>query len=474
MKTLQTTLAGAALAFALGVAPLAQAQEFEIETGLEVLQSPATTIEGLHRLYIGRRVSPHFSIGQGIYSAALGDAGGAFFWGFEGVAHWALTDRLGLSFSGFVGGGGGAAQVVGDGTMVRAGVSLDYRVNPAWDLMLSASWIRIDGAPIDGPAYGIGFRRGLGRTGGPGTGMPEMDAIGGFVTQLVAPGGTLTRSGGAQPDITLVGARVFYNLSQGTQLSFGAAGGARGAQGYMQIMAGIRRTADLGPVRLFAEAGVGLAGGGNVDTGAGPVVQAAIGAALPVTRAMDVELSFGAMASVDGGYRGAAVSLGVLRHFYRGANGGAGERWAFSTGIQVQRAAPGFFLNPANPNTAVLMQETAFDYFVGRRLYVSGSALTTIRGGAAGYALGLVGLGYEIPLADRWSLSLEAQLGAAGGGGVNTAGGFVAGLRAEVDYRVGDSWRLSMGLGQLTALQGGGMRPATLSLGLKIPFTTHH
>ena len=78
-----------------------------------------------------------------------------------------------------------------------------------------------------------------------------------------------------------------------------------------------------------------------------------------------------------------------------------------------------------------------------------------------------------MPLGDRWSLSVEGLLGAAGGGGVNTAGGIVAGLRAEVDYRVGDAWRLSMGLGQLASVRSGGMSPTTVTLGVKIPFTTH-
>ena len=58
-------------AFALGLAlslsggstqaQTIQAQTFEVETGLDILSSPATRIEGLHRLYVGRRVTPNWT-----------------------------------------------------------------------------------------------------------------------------------------------------------------------------------------------------------------------------------------------------------------------------------------------------------------------------------------------------------------------------------------------------------------------------
>ncbi|MCA2011882.1 hypothetical protein LCM17_10330 [Cereibacter sphaeroides] len=469
-------LCGSALVMSLGLAcatPLS-AQGWEIETGLDVIDAPQTRIEGLHRLYIGHRFSDTFSFGQGIYSAVLGDAGGAFFWGFEGVAHLPLTDRLGLSFSGFYGGGGGAAQVIGDGTMLRAGASLDYRLSPHWDLQLTAAYLRIQGAPIDGATYGLGFRYRTDAGGAMnGGGMPEFDAISLQATHMRAPSGTRTRPGAPQPAVSLVGVRAMFNLTPNSQLWFSGAGAADGAQGYMQLMGGARYSVPLGRATLFAEGGLGLAGGGNVDTGAGAIVTAAIGAAMPVSRNIDVELSLGGIASVDGPYRAATLSLGVTRHFGRDGGTGDGQRWAYTGGFQLQDAGAGFYLAPAGRDSVVAMQESSFDYFLGRRSYVTGSALTTVGGGVAGYALGMVGFGYEIPLNDRWSVSVEGLLGAAGGGGVNTAGGIVGAARVEVDYRVGANWRLSMGLGQMATLRSGGMQPATLSLGVKIPFVTH-
>ena len=471
--------ASSALALTLAVGSGAQAQDyraqgFEIESGLDVLQSPNTLIEGLHRLYIGRRVSPAFSVGQSIYSGALGDAGGAFFWGFEGVATLPVSQRLSLSLSGFVGGGGGAAQVIGDGLMLRAGVALDYQLSPSWDVQAHAAWLRIDGAPIDGPTFGLGlrYRVGAGGLGFSSGRVPEFDAISVFATQTTSPSGTRTRPGAQQPDISMVGARFHVDTGPNTQLWFGGAGAARGAQGYMQIMGGARYIQPVGGLSFFAEGSAGFAGGGLVDTGAGLLLGAALGASMPVTRTMDVELSVGATMAPDGDFSAATLTLGLMRHFNRDGMGGGAQRWAYTGGIQAQSAEAGFFITPRPGIDYVVMQHSAFDYFLGDRLYATGSAMTALQGGVAGYALGMVGLGYEMPLTSRWSISVEGLLGAAGGGGVNTAGGIVAGLQADIDYRVGESWRISAGIGRLASIESGGMQPMTLSLGVKIPFTT--
>ncbi|WP_461468980.1 hypothetical protein [Pararhodobacter sp.] len=473
-----TRILGAATALALSATlaatPEVQAQGFEIETGIERIASPNTRIEGLHRLYVGRRITPYFSIGQGIYSSALGDAGGAFFWGFEGVAHLSLSERLSLGLSGFIGGGGGAAQVVGNGTMLRAGLSLDYRLSPAWDLQFTASWIRIHGAPIDGPAFGLGMRYRLDERHGGDLGGPEFDAVAVVATRYQPASGVRRRSGGAQPALSLVGARAYFDISDRTQLSFGAAGAAQGAQGYMQIMAGARRRFEMGRMSFFLEGRAGYGGGGDVDTGAGLLLEASAGVSIAMTRRFDLALSLGAIAAADGDFRAASISLGFVRAFNRARTGDTdGQRWALSTGLSFQQTAPSFFIAPGNPNSVVSMQETSLDYFIGERLYVTGNAQTTVAGGVAGYALGLVGLGYEIPVTDRLTLSLEGHLGAAGGGGVNTNGGIVAGLRAEIDYRVGEAWRVSVGVGRLQSVRSGGMSPTTLTVGAKIPFTTH-
>ena len=217
-----------ALAAALPLAaPGAQAQNLTFETGFERLSDPQTLIEGLNRVYVGHQVTPNFSLGQGFYSAAQGDAGGAFFWGFEGVARLPLSKGFSLSASGFVGGGGGAAQVIGDGTMLRAGLALDYQVSDAWALQLTTAYVDIDGAPISGPTFGIGLRRQIG-DGTQGSWQPELAAAGGTVTAYASPSSVRTRAGGAQPRMVLVGAKALFGLGRTRSSALGPQAGSRG------------------------------------------------------------------------------------------------------------------------------------------------------------------------------------------------------------------------------------------------------
>jgi hypothetical protein len=455
----------------------ATAQNLTFETGLERFSSPKTLIEGLNRIYVGYQFTPNLSLGQSFYSAALGDAGGAFFWGVEGVARLPLSNGFSVSASGFLGGGGGAVQVIGDGTMWRAGLALDYQVTDAWAVQLMGAWVNIEGAPIDGPTFGIGLRRQIG-DGTPGSWTPSLDAAGLVVTGYTSPSGTLNRPGGQQDNIALVGARALFALGSNTQLSLGASGAGIGAEGYMQVTTGLRRNFDLGGATVFVEGSAGFGGGGNVDTGAGPLLEAAAGISVPVTRQIDAQLSFGGIVAPTGTFRAAGVSLGIMRNFARtraaaGLGPQAGrQRWAYSGGISVQQTGANYFTNLANTANYVVMQESSFDYFLGDALYVSGNGQTTLQGGTAGYAIGMLGLGYQIDLGQRMALSLEGHLGAAGGGGVNTAGGVVGSLRAELDYYVTDRWAVSLGVGHLAALRGTGLSSNIATLGIKIPFTT--
>jgi hypothetical protein len=477
-KIMKTTFVAAALAAgALALQPgISQAEGLTFETGFERLSSPQTLIEGLNRAYIGYQFSERFSLGQSFYSATQGDAGGAFFWGFEGVARFPVTERLSIAASGFIGGGGGAAQVIGDGTMLRAGLALDYELADGWAVQLTGAWIDIDGAPISGPAFGLGLRRQIGASGGTGAWDAQLDAAGGYAMGTFAPTGTRNRSGTQQSRIVLVGARALFGLGENTQLTLGAAGAGSGAQGYMQVTAGLRRNLSLGPVALFAEGGVGFGGGGDVDTGAGPLVEASVGASLPITRKLDAELSFNAIAAPTGDYRATGVSLSLMRNFARTrtspSEGPGQNRWAYSGGISVHSTGGNYFMN-ANTASFIVMQESSFDYFLWRNLYVSGNGQTALHGGIAGFAIGMLGLGYQFDLSDRWAVSLEGHIGAAGGGGVNVAGGVIGGLRAELDYRVTDRLAVSLGLGHLRAVRGNGLESNVATLGIKIPFSTY-
>ncbi|MBW6507592.1 MAG: hypothetical protein K0B00_12690 [Rhodobacteraceae bacterium] len=58
---------------------VADGSDLVVGTSLEAIVDPKTAIEGLHRVYVGTELWPGLSVGQAFYSAAMGDAGGAFF-----------------------------------------------------------------------------------------------------------------------------------------------------------------------------------------------------------------------------------------------------------------------------------------------------------------------------------------------------------------------------------------------------------
>jgi len=80
--------------------------------------------------------------------------------------------------------------------------------------------------------------------------------------------------------------------------------------------------------------------------------------------------------------------------------------------------------------------------------------------GGAGYAIRMLGLGWQQPISDRWVISLEGRVGAAGGGGVIVNGGVIGSVAVEAEYALNDAMNLSVGLGKIKALKGGGMAPA--------------
>ena len=75
----------------------AYGQNLEVATSYEAFDAGSSKIKSLNRLFAGAEVLPGLTFGQSIYSAAEGDAGGAFFWGFEGRQDFTLTNHTSVN-----------------------------------------------------------------------------------------------------------------------------------------------------------------------------------------------------------------------------------------------------------------------------------------------------------------------------------------------------------------------------------------
>ena len=97
-----------------------------------------------------------------------------------------------------------------------------------------------------------------------------------------------------------------------------------------------------------------------------------------------------------------------------------------------------------------------YSYFLDEYWFATFETAGAISGGVGGYAELLAGLGYRLPLTknDRWALLPALTIGGAGGGAVETGGGFVARTNLGLEYRLSPYLSLIIDGGYLTAPGG--------------------
>jgi hypothetical protein len=289
--------------------------------------------------------------------------------------------------------------------------------------------------------------------------------------------------------MNLIGAEITLGRNSGYEVfiqTHGVVGGD--AEGYADWTLGYRGVLDLRPFRLTAGAGLGTAGGGNVDTGGGMTYTASLGLELPVIRKFGAELEAAAIRSFNGDFSVLSPGFRVVRYlsFPFDASDKRGDtersrpsyRWIANSGLVMHIPNSNYRNKETIPNNEVFMIEAGIDLFLASKTYITGQAYTSFAGDAGGYQIGLIGLGYTWPLAflgkEKWTGSAEVYIGAGGGAGVNTQGGLLTGGRVSVSVPIWNELQWKTGVGTLAAIRGGGMNPLTLHSGISIPFRSYH
>ncbi len=97
-----------------------------------------------------------------------------------------------------------------------------------------------------------------------------------------------------------------------------------------------------------------------------------------------------------------------------------------------------------------------YSYFLDKNWFATFETAGAVSGGVGGYAELLAGLGYRFPLTkdDRLALIPALTIGGAGGGAVETGGGFVSRANLGLEYRLSTDLSLIMDGGYLTAPDG--------------------
>jgi len=127
--------------------------------------------------------------------------------------------------------------------------------------------------------------------------------------------------------------------------------------------------------------------------------------------------------------------------------------------------------NGGSLNDSLGLVGVEYSYFLNENWFTTFETAGAISGGVGGYAELLAGLGYRIPLTkdDRLAILPSLTIGGAGGGAVETGGGFVTRANLGLEYRLSSDLSLIMDGGYLTAPDGNFDTPY---LGLNLAYVT--
>ena len=422
-----------------------------------------------------------WGVGPSFYGAAQGNYGGIFTVGFTAQRRGRVAQNLHWAASLYAGAGGGLSsdQVrFGGGLMLRPELSLRTEVGN-WYYGVSLAQTRFpsgnvkdnsvglvlgysDGfmsySPASAGKHVLGYKRsGLG-----------FDEIGLSLGQYRPLSSARTRSGKTTQNIGKAGAVLRQYVTEGAWWGLEAAGAASGgADGYMEVLGTLGEDYRvLGNQRLRAgwHVAAGLGGGGDVDTGNGWLVKA--GPTLRWKSPWGPSLHFdaGVMGALTGKFKSsyARLSLALPLDEAIGKAGPFDEREGVvqtqTVHASLQRLSSVRFKDGRRESIghiAMLMTREFSPY-----VYGSAQAGSAAFGSAGAYSFGLFGLGLQSkPLLAGWGsprVGAEMLVGAAGGGGVDVAGGAITQGEAWAQWTLGEQqrWRLRTGVGQWRSLRG--------------------
>ena len=440
--------------------------------GFEMLRLPDGERMGLVGGSLLFDIGSDWGVGPAVYGAATGRRGGFFVGGVELQRRWDLGNRFSLATGLFAGGGGGASAPVGGGLMLRPAVTILKDLGPSLQAGLSLSSVRFPSGQINSTQLGLTlawrseflhFTSAEAVTAAASTLVPAASRSAGMgFDRISATVANFDLTDGSARRVRLAGARAERRSNiDGFIWGLEAAAAAQGgAAGYMELLG--TASYSIAPLsqavpswRVGARLNAGTAGGGGLLTGGGLIGKVSATTELSLAPGWTLGAEYGAVRArhalrgrlaqvwvgVDlepgldgrGNPSGQLVRtewIGALQHHTRELRNNGARRALDTVGLKLNR------------------------YF-GDWFYLSGQAHSAFAGGAGAYSVGLVGAGLAMSARSPWRAGAEVLVGAAGGGGVQTAGGGIAqGLMwAGWSPSPVSEWRF--GVGKMQPLHGG-------------------
>ena len=428
-------------------------------------------------------VNDTLRLGGGAYGAVRGARGGFITLG----AAAELRQRISASWVSHAGlymgagGGRGANSLTGGGLMLRGDVGVSYEAGRYGSLGVGISHINFPSGLIRSTqpymqyAYQFHTLLGQGWSAAPTAGRTAgQDVIQPAANEFALVGRTYTIPAKVVQDnglpqhasMHLLGVEWLSYLDEHWFLkleSEGALGGQ--SNGYMQILAGggYRLALSRGTA-LKLHAAAGPAGGGQVDSGGGLLLDTGIALQQQLTQRTAMEISLGAVRAPSASFQARSAGLKLSYQFGLPQVDASPVPWDALKGFEPQhlrlrlasqtylQADPqwrGSFVDQPVSNLGVQL-----DYFVSPQLFLTGQGLAAYAGKAGGYMTGQVGAGRQWPLSADWSVEAEALLGAAGGGGLAVGGGLIGQANGNIVYRMTNALSLLGTVGRVESLRG--------------------
>lgn len=460
------------------------------EMGLSRMKMPTGQSVGLLSGSYLVAMSEDWGIGPSAYGAATGQYGGLFTAGFTAQGRWRVGDQGVASVSLYAGAGGGVGSgkvSYGGGLMLRPELSWRTPVGRGSYLGVSLAHVRFPSGNVRstgwGLIWGMDDRFISYPSSAAGQWSLSSDRSGfGFDRMWVHGGlnrpdpGSLGRDG--LPLAHRMGTAGFLLEQEwvpgqwwGLEASGAAAGGA---DGYAEVLgvAGLEWPLGHLPVTLGVSGGVGLGGGGNLDTGGGMVWRAG-----PTAR---VALGNGWHLGMDAGWRRAPQGRWQSR--YLRAHLGF-DLDSPSTGLEDRPAVRQIAMYRVVFLTQGLQKITfkqgaaepvkqlgiGVERDWGAHGVLIGQAGSAAWGKAGAYSYGLFGLGLRWPVSPSWRVGVQSLVGAGGGGGVKVAGGAITQNEVYAMWQ-GQRWLVKGGFGQWRNLRGEIQSTPTWHVGLGYAF----
>lgn len=460
----------------------------------EMLDIGPTETMGLAGVSYLVSVDPDWYVGASGYGALQGERGGFFAGGFTVGTGKRFASKWSVDTGLFVGGGGGGAAPQGGGLMLRPHLDISRDVG---GMMLGAgvSYVTFPNGGIDSTqlnlTLGVPFDVYYGRARDSSKTVSEGDLFGlqarrsewlATLGEYQPTDNAQTTAGTAMIDpLKLVGFEYRLHLDPHVYFLVETAGAIGGQyDGYAELLGGAGyRVALFSPrLHLNASLAAGGAGGGQVNTGGGLVAKAMVGVDYDLTSSLKLELEGGRIQSADSfsaNFYGLNIGY-LLGEIGSGARGQAWQDGA-ETRLAKWRLAGGLYTNldAARKNGSssdMSLVGLKIEKFLTESVYLTGQAQGAFTGDAGGYAVGLIGAGWEIPLREdrRLSLNVELAAGAAGGGGVDIAGGAVIQPQLGLTWRLNDQFSACLEAGRIKALDGE-LDSNVVGVGLMIAFS---